>query len=919
MTMKKIALLTLLLVPKLAISAPITAPWIAPGGGVSGSSKMLAPGSTLDDKTLTEWGAAIDANATAAAAAATTANAAIPLKQKGAASGVASLDDSGNATAPVWSPQITSAPLSTGSQEPLINAGRFPVVSAIASDTDPFSTPDAFYIGGLPTEGWASSGAANNQTSRPGSLVVAGQPWGPFNAGTLESLLMAPGINAQNGVCASDWRGGAGSYCGADGVAQYIGVTNVEALIVGNVSSFTANSVVLKTALTSAQLSRLRVGMYITTNIVNDTTVPTAATDSWGNTKIANVNYYLSIINGWSADGTTLYVSGWDIPWGGSHASGQIPMQITGDAIDKINSNYGSAVVFIGNPDNGSAHNEYLDYKGYNAGDVGGSYPLAAPIVSGSSTITVEGTPGTVSGYDTNITGAGIPSNTTVTDISTVDGVSTLTLSNPTTSDEAIANHNMTIFSSGAKDGNSLARMFTGDEIDLKYWATRPNEVHLDGITIGVSADSGSPLGRTALTPDSYMLSLSGDIHNLLILDGPADGNIVEGHSFYLHGQEGVSTADDRTIQTLFGFTGEVDGNSSYNLMGWEKKDLSGTSGINGASFHLGIVDNGYANTLDPSQNGAGEIVWNHNGANVGGLSLCGASTCGLDMAASGIMTTNKQINAGGAIAMTAGNQLQFIPSDNDGYSYWYAPPSVSGLTLSAKTYQGGDASITGYNGTFSGALSATGAVSGGAATFSSVTTTGAVFGKSGVQVGNGQSLILYPSTTGTYPFLTASDASTVTMKTSAGGDASLAGIYNLTSSGAVTAKTLTGDISASTVGSQTASAIATLANGAAQVAQQNSFSSEQHFAYSTFTDPDSDVIRDAKFGQHGIAVSGGTKTDTLTVTGAASFGSLIIPFGTPASSTATCTQGQLEMDATYTYSCVAANTWHRVENGATW
>lgn len=63
---------------------------------------------------------------------------------------------------------------------------------------------------------------------------------------------------------------------------------------------------------------------------------------------------------------------------------------------------------------------------------------------------------------------------------------------------------------------------------------------------------------------------------------------------------------------------------------------------------------------------------------------------------------------------MTAGNQLQFIPSDNNGYSYWYAPPSVGGLTLSAKTYQGGDASITGYNGTFTGAAQVTGDVTAG-------------------------------------------------------------------------------------------------------------------------------------------------------------------------------------------------------------
>lgn len=61
------------------------------------------------------------------------------------------------------------------------------------------------------------------------------------------------------------------------------------------------------------------------------------------------------------------------------------------------------------------------------------------------------------------------------------------------------------------------------------------------------------------------------------------------------------------------------------------------------------------------------------------------------------------------------------------------------------------------------------------------------------------------------------------------------------------------------------------------QLAAQNSFTAEQHFAYAYFADPDNNVQRDAKFGDKGIAVSGGTKTDTLNVTGAASTGALTV------------------------------------------
>lgn len=52
-----------------------------------------------------------------------------------------------------------------------------------------------------------------------------------------------------------------------------------------------------------------------------------------------------------------------------------------------------------------------------------------------------------------------------------------------------------------------------------------------------------------------------------------------------------------------------------------------------------------------------------------------------------------------------------------------------------------------------------------------------------------------------------------------------------------------------------------------AKLAVSNSFLGEQDFAYAYFADPDPNVQRDAKFGDKGIAVSGGIKTDTLNAT----------------------------------------------------
>ncbi|KXV60679.1 hypothetical protein AD948_04450 [Acetobacter senegalensis] len=65
--------------------------------------------------------------------------------------------------------------------------------------------------------------------------------------------------------------------------------------------------------------------------------------------------------------------------------------------------------------------------------------------------------------------------------------------------------------------------------------------------------------------------------------------------------------------------------------------------------------------------------------------------------------------------------------------------------------------------------------------------------------------------------------------------------------------------------------------------------------------------------------VTSHTTDGVISVNSPAKFTDIRIPFGTPASSTSDCTQGQIEMDADYIYSCVATNTWHRASNGATW
>lgn len=59
-----------------------------------------------------------------------------------------------------------------------------------------------------------------------------------------------------------------------------------------------------------------------------------------------------------------------------------------------------------------------------------------------------------------------------------------------------------------------------------------------------------------------------------------------------------------------------------------------------------------------------------------------------------------------------------------------------------------------------------------------------------------------------------------------------------------------------------------------------------------------------------------GNNSVTTTVSGA--HGSFIMPtFGTPVNSSASCVQGQIELDSSYIYTCVARNTWRRVATSA--
>lgn len=73
--------------------------------------------------------------------------------------------------------------------------------------------------------------------------------------------------------------------------------------------------------------------------------------------------------------------------------------------------------------------------------------------------------------------------------------------------------------------------------------------------------------------------------------------------------------------------------------------------------------------------------------------------------------------------------------------------------------------------------------------------------------------------------------------------------------------------------------------------------------------------------GSGGVVISSGSSFSQFSTfnAGMKVTGAMIAPFNTPATSSSTCTTGQISVDTTYIYTCVATNTWHRVSNGSTW
>ncbi|MFT8716122.1 hypothetical protein [Gluconobacter potus] len=270
---------------------------------------------------------AIDANATAAATAQTTASAAIPKTQIGIANGVAGLDADGNVTANLLPDKLIAG----------TDAFANYLSDTFSGGFDPARGYEADLIGG-----WRQYA---DGTYMPRQVLQQTDPYGPYSAGCGYALNMLGSVyTSRNPISEQPPEGGAASIVamgGFDTAAHCILFGNQQARLVLPVASYTATSIVLQAPLTASQAAQIHPSMYVTTNSPN----PALSLTNTAGT-LPKRNLYAAVVKTAPAAGdTTIAVWGWDVPSWGTGFAGQVPQTTT---LDTVWSKYTSPVVFIG-------------------------------------------------------------------------------------------------------------------------------------------------------------------------------------------------------------------------------------------------------------------------------------------------------------------------------------------------------------------------------------------------------------------------------------------------------------------------------------------------------------------------------------------------------------------------------------------
>ncbi|OUI89152.1 hypothetical protein HK17_16035, partial [Acetobacter indonesiensis] len=192
----------------------------------------------------------------------------------------------------------------------------------------------------------------------PVNLVVAGSPSGPYNAGC--SLCVFTDAGFQNTTVAElsgeDYTKGKVSP-GFDVAALFMSAGTENARLALPVSSYTANTVVLSSALTPAQLLHVKQGMFISTNSL----VPGMSSGTIGDANLPVKDYYAGVVKRVSSDSKTITVYGW-AALGKTATASDIPSTTSLETY--YWKNYTAPYVFIGAPTKMFGRNTVMTFDG---------------------------------------------------------------------------------------------------------------------------------------------------------------------------------------------------------------------------------------------------------------------------------------------------------------------------------------------------------------------------------------------------------------------------------------------------------------------------------------------------------------------------------------------------------------------------
>ena len=288
----------------------------------------------------------------------------------------------------------------------------------------------------------------------------------------------------------------------------------------------------------------------------------------------------------------------------------------------------------------------------------------------------------------------------------------------------------------------SFVRSAQVNEQDLHYYANSKNSIAHDNILISDAGIAGSPYsGLNAFTTDSRVFRINTQKPVIFDIGMEGAATLFKTSSFWVNGQNGVNYPNSVDIATMAEWGAYADGTNKMNIVSYLKKESS-TLGAAGTSAHLALELDGTFGTPETGTQW-GQIAWNAGATNAGGVALCGnqgTNNCGVSVGYDNSVTTN-------SITVRSGKGINFTPTDASSGS-----PGIygsSGNTVSFTTSTGSQANISAGHATFSGAITSPGHT---------------------VTAGGSVAFTPHSGSDSGVPYITASDASTLSVKTSAGG-----------------------------------------------------------------------------------------------------------------------------------------------------